>query len=258
MAESKVVFAEERKEMILRELSEKDKVYVQNLSDDFSVSAATIRNDLNDLEKAGKLVRTHGGAISTNSSGLELNTEEKRSKNQSNKTKIAEKALDFIAEGDIVLLDTGTTTLELAKKLNMKRNITVITNDLEIAMVIEEFNGINVIIIGGMLRQGFHCTVGMFAHNLLKEVTVDKAFLGTNGLDLENGLYTPDAGQAETKKRIISCARESYLLCDSTKIGRKSFAKFADLEDFQYIITDSELDDESMFKISGRVEVIKA
>lgn len=258
MAESKLVFAEERKEMIVQKLSDEDKVHVQELSENFSVSAATIRNDLNELEKAGKLVRTHGGAISTVTSGLELNSEEKKSKNQTNKSRIADKALNYILDGDIVLLDTGTTTLELAKKLNQKKSITVITNDLEIALIIEAYNGINVIVIGGMIRQGFHCTVGMFAHNLLKEVTVDKAFLGTNGMDLEAGLFTPDAGQAETKKSIISCAREAYLLCDSTKIGRKSFAKFADLNDFECIITDSDLDEESFIKISGQVEVIKA
>jgi DeoR family fructose operon transcriptional repressor len=258
MSGLKVVFAEERKDQILRMLSEKDKVHVQQLSDMFQVSSATIRNDLNDLEKGGKLVRTHGGAISAETSGEELRTEQKKTKNMTNKAKIAEIALDFIADGDIILLDTGTTTEEIAKLLHLRRNVTVITNDMEIAMILEEYSGITVIIIGGMLRQGFHCTVGMFAHHLLDEVTVDKAFIATNSLDVETGLFTPDTGQAETKMRMMSCGRETYLVCDSSKVGRKSFAKFADLEEFKCFITDSELDEETVRRMKEKVDVILA
>ena len=132
------------------------------------------------------------------------------------------------------------------------------TNDIEIAMILEEYSGINLIVVGGMVRQGFHCTVGMFAHSLLETVTVDKAFIGTNGLDIDTGLYTPDLGQAETKKRMIKCAREAFLICDSSKIGRKSFAKFAELEDFKCIITDSDLDEESEQKIVSKASLCKA
>lgn len=258
LSEVKTVFAEERKEQILKLLSENDKVYVPKLSEIFKVSAATIRNDLNELEKIGKLIRTHGGAISSETSGIELSADQKKTKNISNKTRIAEKSMEFVQDGDIILLDTGTTTAEIAKLLTARRNVTVITNDLEIALQLEGHTGLNVIIIGGSVRPGFHCTVGMFANNLLDEITVDKAFIATNSLDIETGLYTPDTNQAEIKNRMIKCAREAFLVCDNTKIGRKSFAKFAELDDFHIVITDSELDAESYSKMSAKVEVIRA
>lgn len=254
----KIVFAEERKETIIKMLAEHDKVYVQQLSEEFEVSSATIRNDLNELEKMGKLIRTHGGAISVETSGLELNTEQKKTKNLTNKGKIAMEAIKMISDGDIIILDTGTTTTEIAKLMHMRKNVTVITNDLEIALILEELNTITVIIVGGVLRHGFHCSVGMFAHSVLEQVTVDKAFMATNSLDIDTGLYTPDANQAETKKRMISVARERILVADSSKIGRRSFAKFANLKDFKFLITDDEIDQEAELKISEKVKLIIA
>lgn len=257
MADNKVVFAEERKELILNLINQQEKVYVSEISKTFKVSTSTIRNDLNELEKDGKLIRTHGGAISSEYAEIELKTEQKKVKNTSNKIKIATKALDYISDGEIILLDTGTTTGHLATLLKNIRNITVITNDIEIAIVLEEAQGLNVILIGGMLRKGFHCTIGMFAQNILKDITVDKAFIATNGIDIATGLYTPDVNQAEAKKRMIKCARECYLLSDSTKIGRKAFVKFADFNEFNMIITDEEINIIDYKGIGNKTKILK-
>ncbi|MCT4597961.1 MAG: DeoR/GlpR family DNA-binding transcription regulator [Vallitalea sp.] len=256
MGASKPLFAEERKEQIIKMVNEKEKIYVPEMSRIFNVSTATIRNDLNELEKSGRLVRTHGGAISIQNSGLELNTEQKKVKNSNSKLLIATQALEFIENGDIILIDTGTTTYQLATLLKEKRNITIVTNDIEIALQLEEVTGLNVILVGGMLRKGFHCTLGPFANKILSEISVDKAFIATNGIDTETGLYTPDTNQAAIKECMISCAREKYLLCDSSKFGRKSFSKFADVSDFDFIITDKQIEEEEYEKLSRYTKVI--
>lgn len=258
MTESKVIFAEERKEQILKLLLENDKVLVPDLCEIYQVSSATIRKDLNDLEKSGKLIRTHGGAISTDAIGIELNTEEKRTKNTSNKSRIAAAALEFVSDGEIIILDAGTTTFQLAALLKSKRNLTIITNDMEIAMELENIPTITVILIGGMLRKGFHCSVGMFAHLLLQEIAVDKVFMAANSIDIETGVYTPDAYQADTKKHMMMCSREKILLADSTKIGRKSFTKFASLDEFDFLVTDAEVKDQDYEKMNKYVKVMKA
>lgn len=255
VSDNKVLFAEERKKSILELLNQNDKVYVQEISRIFDVSPATIRNDLNELEKMGKLKRTHGGAISISNLGQELKSEEKKIRNINKKNRIAQKALELIQDEEIILLDTGTTVLELAKGLKAKRKVTIITNDIEIAKELEETSGINIILIGGMLRKGFHCTVGPFANKVLSEISVDKAFIAANGLDVDSGVYTPDTNQAEIKRMMISCARKSYLLCDSSKFGRKSFAKFANANEFDRIITD-EFVDELEVKQLDNLEIV--
>lgn len=258
MGASKPLFAEERKEQIIKMVNEHEKIYVPEMSKLFNVSAATIRNDLNELEKSGRLIRTHGGAISIQNSGLELNTEQKKIKNINSKYLIAQEALELIQDDDIILMDTGTTTYQLATLLKDKRNVTIITNDIEIALELEEVTGLNVILVGGMLRKGFHCTLGPFANKFLSEISVDKAFIATNGIDIETGLYTPDTNQAAIKENMISCAREKYLVCDSSKFGRKSFTKFANISDFDMIITDSYIEDEDYDQICKYTKVIKA
>ncbi|MCT4687359.1 DeoR/GlpR family DNA-binding transcription regulator [Vallitalea sp.] len=255
--DSKPMFAEERKEQIIKMVNEKEKIYVPEMSNLFKVSTATIRNDLNELEKAGRLIRTHGGAISIQNSGLELNTEQKKVKNNTAKYLIAKEALKLIDSGDIILIDTGTTTYQLATLLTEKRNITIITNDIEIALELEEVTGLNVILVGGMLRKGFHCTLGPFANKILSEISVDKAFIATNAVDAKMSLYTPDMNQASIKQQMIACAREKYLVCDSTKFKRKSFSKFADISDFDIVITDDQIEDEDYNYMCKVTKVIK-
>lgn len=211
------------------------------LIDMFKMSPATIRNDLRELETAELIKRTHGGAIPADSVrvGFELDATRKIVKNQSLKEIIAKKAASLIEDGDIVILDTGTTTLEMAAWLHDKKNLTVIVNDLQLALALEKYEHIHVVVVGGSLRKGFHCTVGPLAINLLKELNVDKVFLGTNCFTVSKGCTTPDINQAEVKKMMMHIANQTILLCDSTKIGKNSFIQFARAEDIDLLITDS-------------------
>ncbi|HEY5586992.1 MAG TPA: DeoR/GlpR family DNA-binding transcription regulator [Ruminiclostridium sp.] len=237
------LYAEERKLKILDLIKENDKVSVIQLRDFFNVSGATIRNDLRELESSNLLKRTHGGAMLKNKTGFELDSQHKEGYLQAEKESIAEMALDLVEDGDTIILDTGTTTLELAKKLSEKRNLTVVINDIQIARYLEEIEDINIIFIGGAIRKKFHCTVGTLGTKMISELAVDKAFMATNGISVKRGATTPEISQAETKKAMIAIANKVIVLCDSSKIGRSSFAQFAEIQQVDIIITDRGIED---------------
>ncbi|MFB9278410.1 DeoR/GlpR family DNA-binding transcription regulator [Cohnella cellulosilytica] len=247
-----ILFAEERKEAIVKLVNERKKVLVPELIDYFKMSPATIRNDLRDLEAAGLIKRTHGGAIPSSAIrvGFEMDSNSKNVELVPAKEAIARKAVEWVEEGDIIVLDTGTTTLEMAKRLLHKKNVTVIVNDIEIASVLEKFEGVNVVIIGGTLRRNFHCTVGPFAVKLLSELNVDKVFLGTNAFSAEKGCTTPDINQAEIKKTMVQIATQVIVLCDSSKIGKNSFVQFAPPSDIDALVTDDNVDSALLKEIS--------
>lgn len=232
------LFAEERQSQILQLLRENTKILVPQLCDTFNVSPATIRNDLRDLEKAGKLKRTHGGAIPVDKASFELDSARKKIVNSNEKQQIAAYCSSLIEDGDTIALDCGSTVLELAKCLTKKKGLTVVTNDIHIAAYLEEETSCNIIVIGGTLRHGFECTVGPIALSVLKGLNVDKAFLGANAFSVTKGFTTPDLNQAEIKKALINSAVERYILCDSSKLGKTSFVEFASIDDIDHLITD--------------------
>jgi DeoR family fructose operon transcriptional repressor len=254
------LFVEERKQKILEHIAAQRKATVVELCDLFHVSSATIRNDLRDLESTGLLVRTHGGAMIKSKTGQEQDMVARGVQNLSAKRVIAEAALGLIEDGDMIVLDTGSTILQLARLLDRKRDITVVTNDLAIALLLEDLESVKIVFLGGIVRKRFHCTVfnDLSSRDLLAGLTVDKAFMGLNSFSLEKGASTPDIGHAETKKLMMSIAAKVVLLFDSTKLGRNSFAQFASPDDVDTIVTDriSESDRKSL-EDSG-IEVIAA
>ena len=233
-----LIFAEERREQILQLLKENSKLLVSELCVHFNVSPATIRNDLRDLEADGKLKRTHGGAIPVGKASFELNSQQKEVSHKNEKQRIAQMAASLIEDGDTIALDTGTTTQELARLIIDKRNLSIVTNDLIIASYMENNSTANVILIGGTVRKGFHCTIGPSAQLQLAEYNVDKVFMAANGISLEKGITTPGIDMAEVKKTMMSIAARVIFLSDSSKFGRVSFVKFANLGDIDVIVTD--------------------
>jgi DeoR family fructose operon transcriptional repressor len=235
------MFVEERKIKILERIEAQRKATVAELCEHFRVSSATIRNDLRDLEAAGLLIRTHGGAMVKSKTGLELDIQQRGIQHLAEKQRIAETALRLVEDGDTIMLDTGTTTLELARLLGQKRDITVVTNDLVIALALEEFDSVRVVCMGGIVRKKYHCTViyGSSGRDILEGLSVDKAFMALNSFSLDKGASTPDINHAETKKLMMSIAAKVILLFDSSKIGRTSFALFAPLDRIDAIITDA-------------------
>jgi DeoR family transcriptional regulator, fructose operon transcriptional repressor len=236
-----VLFVEERKQRILEHIATHRKATVIELCDLFRVSSATIRNDLRDLEAEGLVVRTHGGAMTKSKTGLEPDMVARGVQNLDAKRAIAEAALGQVEDGDMIVLDTGSTVLELARRLDRKRDITVVTNDLVIATLLEDHDSVKIVFLGGAVRKRFHCTVfhDLASRGLLSGLTVDKAFMGLNSFSLEKGASTPDIGHAETKKLMMSIAAKVVLLFDSSKMGRNSFAQFAAIDEVDTIVTDA-------------------
>lgn len=233
------MFAEERKLKIVEYLNHHKKVTVAELCEVFAVSSATIRNDLRELDESGQLIRTHGGAIIKTKASFEPDSTQKRNLDVREKQQIARVAITLIEDGDTIILDTGTTTLELAKLLKQKKHLTVVTNDFYIAGVLEEFEDIHLILMGGIVKRKFHCTVGLPGTGMLAGLRVDKAFVGTNSLSFENGATTPDVHLAAVKRDMIASAAKVILLCSNRKVGKTSFARFASVDQFDILVIDS-------------------
>ena len=244
-----VLFAEERQRLILEKLKKDSKVLVQDLAESFSVSQATIRTDLKELENAGALIRTHGGAIPMLRVGFEQNTQQKQVTHIKERQRIAEAGLDFIRDGDTIAIDTGTTTYEFAKLLNTKNNLTIVTNDLLIATLLEDTTDFNIIMLGGRIRHGFHCTIGSMVLDQVGDINVDTAFICGNAFNLERGFMTPSAEHAEIKKGMKEIASKTIMLMGSHKFGSLSLYTFARLSDIDVWITDSGISEEAAASI---------
>lgn len=232
-----VIFAEERKERIKEYINDKKKATVNELSEYFNVSIATIRNDLKELELLGLLTRTHGGAINKPKASQELSLEF-RNDNIEAKKNMAKRALDFIDNGDTLILDSGTTIHELAKLLDKKKDLTIITNDITCASIVEPL-GFNIVILGGVLTNGFHWTTGEYTHKMLKEFSADKVFLSAGGFSLEKGISVGTLSLAYIKELMIKGSAQSILLCDKSKFEKYRLVKFADFNEIDIFITDT-------------------
>lgn len=236
------IFAEERKHLIVELVNKNYKTTVSDLCAEFSVSPATIRNDLRDLEEAGFLKRTHGGAISNRKATYEPNAYQKEVEFMEEKKAIAKVAAQCINEGDTIALDTGTSTFELAKMLVNFKNLTVVTNDLQIAAYLERNSETTIIIAGGAVRRNFHCTTGKKAIDTIKDLNVDKTFLAANAVSIKKGVSTPNIDNARMKSVLVELADEIILIADSSKLGRTTFVRFADISQIDLLITDSGAD----------------
>jgi len=233
------LFAEERQRTILEKLKDESKVYVPELSELFDVTQATIRADLRELEAKGKLIRTHGGAIPKGRVGDESLPTDKWVSNIKEKKQIAAAALNFVQDGDTIAIDTGTTAYEFAKVLPARSRLTIVTNDILIAALLEDTTDFDIIVAGGALRKGFHCTMGTKALESLQGFNVDKAFLASNAFNINRGFMTPIMTHAEIKKCMREIAHRAVIMMDSTKIGNISLYTHAKLTDIDVFITDS-------------------
>jgi len=231
------LFAEERKMRVVRLIEESGKATVAQLCERFGVSPATVRNDLRDLQESGLLVRTHGGAIRKGKTGFELFAKDREVHNLAAKQAIAQAAIEMIEDGDRIVLDTGTTTLQLARLLGLRNNLTVVTNDLEIARTLEDIASVQTVLLGGIVRSGFHCTISV-GDPQAAGLLADKAFMGANSFSLDRGAMTPDIRQAGMKKSMMAISTKVVLLCDSSKLQTASFAQFAATNEIDAMVTD--------------------
>ena len=250
----------ERRKTILQLLAENGQVFVHELSQRFKVSEVTIRNDLDLFESKNLLIRARGGAMKyENNVGIDYGIFEKDKINFSEKQKIGKRAAELIKESETIILDSGTTTIEIAKNLADIKSLSVITNAFNIVGQLIMNQNINVIVPGGSLRKNSHSLVGPLAEKNLKNFYVDKAFIGVDAFDSEVGIYTPNIEEASLNQMMINIAKEVILVVDSSKFNRRSLAFICPISKINTVVTDEKISaaDHKQLQDSG-VEVIIA
>ena len=250
-----------RRAGILDELESKGQVSVSELSKSFNVSEVTIRNDLAQLEKQNMLIRARGGAIKIKMRdiGLDSPLSDKMREHFQEKQKIGRKAAKLISEGDTIILDSGTTTAEVAKNLQQFKDLTIITNAINIATILAENYDFNVFVCGGFMRKKSLSLVGVMADENISSYYCDKLFLGVDGIDRKHGLSTPNVEEAHLNSVMIEVAKKVIVVTDSSKFFRRRFAAIAPISRIDTLVTDDGISDQDkqMLEQSG-IEVIIA
>ena len=249
----------QRRDKILDLLKEDGSAKVVDLAKLFKVTEVTIRQDLEKLETEDLIIKEHGGAYLKNVEDQVRSFSLVHQENLDKKAIIAQKCLEFIESGDTIILDSGSTTTEIAKKLKGLKNLTVITNALNIALLLGTEPGIEVIMTGGEFKPPTLSLTGQKAADFFKGLNVQKLFLATAGISLKSGLTYPSISDLVVKKAMIDAAEVTYLVADSTKIGKSALASLGALSLIDYIITDAGIEEKhkQVFR-DNEIEVIVA
>lgn len=238
----------ERQAMIARILEEQDRVTVNQLSKMQQVSRETIRRDLKEMEDAGMIQRVHGGAVlSETSKGLKeypLLTREIR--NYTEKVRLCKKAAQYIEDGDTIFVDNSSTTLNLVSFINPEYRVTVITNSIRVLLEASMENNPNLLFIclGGFFRTRNYSLSGSIALDQLKKFRPNKAFLSCHGINMEDGITDGSIYEVDTKREMLSQAKKTYLLADSSKMDKTGVVLLSQFDDIDYLITDDEVSEE--------------
>ncbi|MFJ6133388.1 DeoR/GlpR family DNA-binding transcription regulator [Janibacter terrae] len=236
------MYAPERQQRILEMARAHGRVEVLALSSDLGVTTETVRRDLTALERRGSVRRVHGGALPVERLEVEPPLATRATQNAQTKRRIAARALDELPTEGAILLDGGSTTRALAELLPDREGLTVVTNSIDTAVILQGHTHTGLYVLGGRVRGRTGACVGAWVTSALADVCVDVAFLGTNGFSPTRGMTTPDQAEAVAKRAMVSAARRTVVLADSTKSGDDHFHRFADGGSIDLLITDEDLD----------------
>lgn len=239
----------ERHKLILEKLEKDGFVNVNELREEFQVSAVTIRKDLKLLEERKLLFRSHGRAIPLNPYITENHVEIKEKINTEEKQKIANAAKKTVQPLDTIIMASGTSVIEFARQISEMEKLTVVSASLNTSLILSKNPNIDVIQLGGSVRPNSSSVIGPIVEKMLAEFTFTKLFLGVDGIDLEYGLTTTNAMEASLNKVMIKASQRIIVLADSSKFGRKGFGRICGLEDVDQIITDEGIDEKTKSRI---------
>ncbi|MUJ19073.1 transcriptional repressor AgaR [Aliivibrio fischeri] len=249
--------AVERRMEIVNVVNQDGKARVEDLAARFDVSSVTIRSDLSFLEKNGYVVRSHGAAIPNTGVIAELTVHEKRHQNIGTKSSIGYAAAQLIENGDTVILDSGTTTREIASNLKSLEQAVVMTNGLDVAMELASASSIEVLMSGGVLRKKALSFSGSQAEASLKNYRFDKVFLGVDGFDLRSGITTHNEQEASLNRLMCDISEQVIAVADSTKFGKRSCHMIREFGNIDILVTDSDIPEEYLQGLREmKVEVI--
>lgn len=232
----------ERQKQILSLLIRQGRLSVTEIVEQFSISEATARRDLESLASQGKAQRVHGGVIAIEQAPPELPILEREGAQPDEKTRIGRAAASLVADKETIFLGSGTTVLEVARNLRDRQNLTVITNSLPVLNMLSGIKEITVISLGGMLRDSELSFIGHITEQALTEVRADKVIMGTRGLSLEHGLTNDYLQETLTDRAILKIGQEVIIVADHSKVNRVATALLAPLNSMNTFVTDSKAD----------------
>jgi DeoR/GlpR family transcriptional regulator of sugar metabolism len=228
----------ERQNQILQFILRSQRISITGVCENFSVSEATARRDLETLASEGKIQRVHGGAIALTEAPPESPILQRDREQADEKTRIGRAAAALVRDGETVFLGSGTTVLEVARALRTRPTLTVITNSLPVVNAFAGLKNINVICLGGMLRDSELSFIGHITEQALAEVRADKVFIGTRAISLEHGLTHDYLHETMTDRAILKAGQELIVVADHTKFGRAATVLLAPIESIHTIVTD--------------------
>lgn len=231
----------ERQNQILEHIQRSQRISILEVCDNFSVSQATARRDLESLASMGKVRRVHGGAIALVQAPPEQPILQRQDEQAQEKIRIGRTAAALVQDGETVFLGSGTTVLEVARSLRDRRNLMVITNSLPVINALAGIEEITVICLGGMLRDSELSFIGHITEQTLTEVRADKVFIGTRAISLEHGLTHEYLPETMTDRAILKAGQEIVVVADHTKFGRAAAVLLAPLDGIHTIVTDGQV-----------------
>jgi DeoR family transcriptional regulator, aga operon transcriptional repressor len=230
----------ERRKLLLRYVEIHARVTIEQMCDEFNISPATVRRDLQALAEEGKIHRFHGGAIAVKSAPPEPPFVERSKEQTAEKERIGRAAAELVHDGETILLSSGTTVLEVARYLRERRNLTVVTNSLLVINMLFDVPTITLIALGGVLRATEQSFIGHLSELALNELRVHKVIMGIRAVDLESGLTNDYLPEAQTDRKILNISREVILVADHTKCGRTSSVFLGPITLVNTFITDTQ------------------
>lgn len=242
----------ERRNKVLKLLKDNGQVSVTELSTLLKASEVTIRKDLQYLERRNLLIRTHGGAMQNDYLVHDRHYEEKGKLYSEEKRRIGDAAAGLVQDGDTIIMDAGTTMLQLARSLQNKRNLTILSSAINVAVELMRIPDVQLVMLGGVIRSTSAAVVGPFAESMVKEHYCSKLFLAGDGLDPDFGVTTTNALEAHLNKMMIESAQETILIMDSSKFGRRGLSRICGLDKINLIITDDGISDTMRKRLEER------
>jgi len=235
------VMADERRSVIMQIIDSSGRVRVQDLARRFSTTSVTIRNDLNELQRRGLLQRSHGGAIKPDARQYESPFMDRMQAHIEEKRRMGILAASLIHDGDTVILDSGTTTDEIAKQLKNRSRLQVITNGVNIANELLTARGVHTVILGGTLRNDSASIVGRATEDMLSHLFADKLFMGGAACDPDFGVSGANLEEAMVNKAMLGCARETILVADASKFDKRSMSRIATFSQIHTVVSDTSM-----------------
>jgi DeoR/GlpR family transcriptional regulator of sugar metabolism len=249
----------ERQNQVLQFVLRSQRISIMEVCENFSVSAATARRDLETLASKGKVQRVHGGAIALTQAPPEQPILQRQDEQAQEKLRIGQAAAALVQDGETIFLGSGTTVLEAARTLRTRRNLTVITNSLPVVNALAGAEGITVICLGGMLRDSELSFIGHITEQTLAEVRADKVIIGTRAISLEHGLTHEYLPETMTDRAILRAGKEIIVVADHTKFGRAAAVLLAPLDSIHTIVTNKQTPQDLIDAMQGKgIRVITA